>query len=164
MISEEAQKCPCGSGLPYSECCHKFIEEKELPETAEKLMRSRYSAYAKSEIDYLIKTSHPENRHLYNPDSIREWADKSEWQKLEILRTKNGKIGDYEGQVEFKAYYREDGSDKIHHELSNFRKKEGKWYFYQGLSPSVETKQKTGRNEPCPCGSGKKYKKCCAKI
>lgn len=157
--------CPCGSGLLYSECCELFISGIKTPLTAEKLMRSRYSAYAKTEIEYLINTTHQEQMHLYNPQTLQKWSENSLWLKLEIINTKDGGINDSSGQVEFIAHYIEDGIKKTHHELSYFKKENGKWYFVKGENPknSLIVKAKIGRNEPCHCGSGKKFKKCCGK-
>ena len=162
MINE---LCPCGSNKAFSECCESFIKEVKLPETAEKLMRSRYSAYDKKEIDYLFNTTYPEYQKYYDKESIRQWAAITVWKKLEVIRTVKGQTSDTTGQVEFKAYYSENGINKVHHELSDFKKENGKWFFQSGIQPQVKEikTEKIGRNDPCPCGSGKKYKKCCGK-
>ena len=76
-----------------------------------------------------------------------------------------GQPEDAEGFVEFKAYYTLGGEDVTHHEVASFRKEDGAWYFVEGepvrQQPFVREEPKVGRNDPCPCGSGKKYKKCC---
>jgi SEC-C motif-containing protein len=160
MINREL--CPCGSVSLYALCCGPLISGEQEAQTAEQLMRSRYSAYTKAEVDYIIATTHPDYREDYNPQSIRQWAETSEWQKLEIIRTEKGGESDNEGWVEFIAYYSEKKTDKQHHELSYFKKTDGSWYFFSGTTPVKPqiTTLKAGRNEPCPCGSGKKYKKC----
>ncbi len=160
-------KCPCGSNLSYEECCKPLISGERNAQTAEELMRSRYAAYTQSEVDYILSTTHPEHRAEYSEDSIREWADNATWHSLEILKTVDGTAQDEQGEVEFIVYYTQDGARTRHHELSEFRKKDGKWYFRDGKSikpkPLKHDTPKVGRNEPCPCGSGKKYKKCCRK-
>ncbi len=154
--------CPCGSGLLYSECCEPIIKNIKVASTAESLMRSRYSAYDKVEIEYLIETTYPTKRSLHKFESIKEWSENSRWEKLEVLSTKDGGVNDEVGQVEFIAHYNEHGIKRSHHELSYFKKENGKWFFEYGETPKkVELVAKVGRNDPCTCGSGKKYKKCC---
>lgn len=157
-------ECACGSGKEYSECCEPLIKGERKAETAEELLRSRYSAYAKVEADYLLNTLAPDQRENHDDEGTREWAEKSEWHGLEILKTEAGGPGDEEGDVEFVASYTFDGIRQKHHELAHFTKEEGTWYFENG-EPVTETfvrsEPKVGRNDPCPCGSGKKYKKCC---
>ncbi len=128
-------------------------------------MRSRYSAYAKGEIEYLRESLHPDQRGDYDPKSTRQWAEAAQWQKFEIIHTEAGGPEDEEGRIEFIATFLQEGVRKEHHELAAFRKVEGKWFFESGEvagpKPVVREAPKIGRNEPCPCGSGKKYKKCC---
>ncbi len=160
-------KCPCGSELPYVECCGPLIKGEKPAETAEQLMRSRYTAYVKKEIDYLAASLHPGHRKDFDPKSTRDWAESAEWHKLEILGTKAGGAGDTEGEVEFVATFTQKGKAMKHHELATFTKEDGQWYFVDGKAATpqqyVRSVPKTGRNEPCLCGSGKKYKKCCGK-
>jgi SEC-C motif-containing protein len=125
-------------------------------------MRSRYSAYAKGEIDYIIST-HEVKEDDIDRAATEEWSKKAEWKGLEIRATEAGGESDAEGMVEFVAKYRQEGKDLTHHERSRFRKTDGQWKYVEGaqVKPApVKAAPKTGRNEPCPCGSGKKYKKC----
>jgi SEC-C motif-containing protein len=159
------EKCPCGSGLTYSECCEPLIKGVRAAATPEQLMRSRYSAYAKAEIEYLQESLHPDQRGDYDPKSTRQWAESAEWEKFEIIRTEAGGPEDEEGTIEFIAAFTEGGAKKEHHERAKFKKVEGRWFFESGEAvarkPVVRESPKIGRNEPCICGSGKKYKKCC---
>ncbi|MEW6079572.1 MAG: YchJ family protein [Thermodesulfobacteriota bacterium] len=158
-------ECPCGSKQPYSQCCEPL--HKGAPAlTAEQLMRSRYSAYVKVELDYLQETIHPQKRADHNPDSAREWAEQSVWDRLEILETTGGGQDDQTGEVEFIAHYADaKGRKAMHHERALFEKDNGRWYFKDGNAVTPQTIRrdapKVGRNDPCPCGSGKKFKKCC---
>jgi SEC-C motif-containing protein len=162
--------CPCGSQKEYSNCCEPFITGKEIAPTPEALMRSRYTAYVKVAEPYLKETLAPESRGDYNEGDVREWAKKSEWLGLEILNAKGN-------SVEFVAKYRTQGKVLEHHEVSTFRKEGNRWYFVDGEShvheegkghehhkepqkPVVREEPKVGRNDPCSCGSGKKFKKC----
>jgi len=127
-------------------------------------MRSRYSAYALQEIDYILST------HIQNPDeevdreSTEKWAAESEWLGLDVVETEAGGAGDDEGVVEFIARYRLQGTDATHHERARFKRVDGRWLYSDGEmvkpKPVVRESPKVGRNEPCPCGSGKKYKRC----
>jgi SEC-C motif-containing protein len=126
-------------------------------------MRSRYSAYATRNVDYVLDTCVKDEDSSIDPEGTRKWAEESEWKGLEILKTEKGGPFDEEGTVEFKARYVQRGVLTVHHEISSFVKKEGRWLFESGeLIPEtvVRTQAKVGRNEPCPCGSGKKYKAC----
>lgn len=155
--------CPCGSTTPYAECCEPIIAGRRSASTAEQLMRSRYSAYVKVAIDYLYATTHPAHRKGYDHDGTREWAENSGWEGLEIIGTKRGGPEDSTGEVEFIAKFTEKGSARTHHELAMFKKEEGNWFFTDGkmVGQKPIVSNKVGRNEPCPCGSGAKYKKCC---
>ncbi len=158
------EKCPCGSGRAYEECCEPMIKGARQALTAEELMRSRYSAYVRVETDYIFDTTHPDHRQDYDPKGTRTWAENSQWDGLEIVDTSAGGPEESEGDVEFIARYREKGLRRQHHELAHFKKESGRWYFIEGSavaqSPIVRA-DKVGRNDPCPCGSGKKFKKCC---
>lgn len=128
-------------------------------------MRSRYSAYAIAAIDYLLASTHPETRPSYNASEIKNWAESTDWRQLEIINKMPGSANDSpaddtNAEVEFVAFYRQDEQLKQHHELSQFKKSAGRWYFYEGKQlPDI----KLERNCLCPCGSDKKYKKCCGR-
>lgn len=157
--------CPCGSNVSYAECCQPLIKAKQRALTAEQLMRSRYSAYVKKELGYILTSLHPEHRSDYDEKSTRAWAEGATWHSFEIVKAMRGGAEDVEGQVEFVVTYTEAGTKKEHHELSSFKKSDGTWYFTTGkpllAKQVVRVAPKTGRNDPCPCGSGNKYKKCC---
>ena len=157
--------CPCGSGSPFGECCEPVISGVKPAETAEKLMRARYTSYARAEMDFLFNSTHPEHREGYDHKGTREWAESAEWLGLEIVETDRGGDGESIGAVEFIARFRDKGGLREHHELARFKREEGKWLFTDGsmVKPKPITVQKIGRNEPCPCGSSLKYKKCCGK-
>jgi len=159
--------CPCGSNIPYAECCLPVIRGERPALTAEQLMRSRYSAYVKKEIGYILTSLHPDYRSDYDEKSTRDWAESAEWLTFTILDTKKGGAEDQEGEVEFAATFKEQGIQREHRELSSFKKHDGNWYFTTGKTqspkPVVRANPKIGRNDPCECGSGKKFKKCCGK-
>ncbi|WNM62461.1 YchJ family protein [Candidatus Nitrospira neomarina] len=158
-------QCPCQSGKTFNQCCEPIITGPKQAETAEQLMRARYSAYTQVQMDFIEKTHDPKTKHDIDLEANRKWAETTKWTGLEILSTKQGGIEDEAGLVEFKATFETEEGPQIHHELSEFRKHKGSWYFTDGKSPGVQTvvrsEAKIGRNDPCPCGSGKKYKKCC---
>lgn len=157
--------CPCGSGKPYSDCCGPLIEGERVAETAEALMRSRYSAFVMDEIGWLEQSLHPDHRAEHDAEAARNWAEKSEWTGLKVLQVTGGGPGDDDGTVEFIAGYLHKGKPHEHHETGRFTRHHGRWYYVDGrmVTPGTHRNegQKTGRNDPCPCGSGKKYKKCC---
>ena len=156
-------ECPCLSQKNYEECCGLIHSGEKTAQTAEELMRSRYSAFVKSEIDFIVETHHPETRSSVDKNEIETWAKDSEWKGLEILGTEEGTSEDEEGLVDFVANYEANGEEVSHKERSLFKKQDGVWYFYNAasLDPVKREGPKVGRNDPCPCGSGKKFKKCC---
>jgi len=157
--------CPCGSQKKYSDCCRPFILEGKDAPTAETLMRARYSAFAMGEIAFVEKSHHPETRDGFDVAETRRWSHESKWLGLDIIKTNSGSEKDLEGHVEFVAHYEFNQKKHDHHELADFRKKDGVWYFYDGKilqGTIVRDQPKIGRNDPCACGSGKKFKKCCA--
>lgn len=164
MMSSE---CACGSQQEYAECCGPFHEGTALPKTAVALMRSRYAAYVKSLIDYLVTTVHPDKRDGHDPDAIRNWSESSQWLGLEIIALKDGTDADTSGTVEFAARFRDKRGIHRHHEIATFKRVEDRWFFFDGVPPKLQTvvrdSPKMGRNDPCVCGSGRKYKKCCGK-
>jgi len=164
------KNCPCGSGRSYSQCCEIYISGKAKAPTAEALMRSRYSAYVEHETNYIINTCVHHDKDDIDYKSTRDWSEQSVWLGLSILDVTKGGISDTEGTVEFEAAYERNGMKDIHHEKAKFIKKatgentSTEWLYEEGsVSPRtvVRTSPKTGRNDPCPCGSGKKFKHCC---
>ena len=157
--------CPCGSNLEFDLCCSPVISGEREAVTAEALMRARYSAYAKCRIEFLHESLHPSHREDHDKNATRRWAENSEWLGLEIAATEAGQGADDEGMVEFIATFKEKGIVRRYQEQSQFKKDNGKWFFVDGkmVTPKTEVHAgpKIGRNEPCPCGSGRKFKKCC---
>ncbi len=121
--------CPCKSRLPYGECCARFHYGKALPETAEQLMRARYSAYFFGRIDYLVDTTHPDKKTPQTRAGIQALADVARWKFLTILSSSKGQAGDKTGKVEFVAEYYIDMVRHEHHEKSRFRRSRGLWKY-----------------------------------
>lgn len=155
--------CPCGSGTDYADCCEPIITGKKPAETAEQLMRARYSAHVKVDVDFIYDTTHPDHREGYDHKGTKSWAEKSEWHGLEIISTTDGGPKDETGEVEFIARFRDKDGVRSHHERGQFERKRKKWLFTEGemVKSKPLSVTKIGRNDPCSCGSGKKYKKCC---
>ncbi|NKB58020.1 MAG: hypothetical protein GKS00_16985 [Alphaproteobacteria bacterium] len=155
--------CPCGSGTELDLCCGRYFETLTAP-TAEALMRSRYSAHALGKGQYLSDTLSAKERADFDVAEFEAAFEQHKWVGLEIRETAGGGETDDTGTVEFVARYKDGSGPAIHHERSNFIREEGRWVFDGAVfNPKAPPRQveKVGRNEPCPCGSGKKYKKCC---
>lgn len=107
-------------------------------------MQSRYDAFVRMDGEYIAKTT------TKDMSSDMSGYENIEWLKLDILDAQNDK-------VEFKAYFRENEQIQVLHERSTFVKIDDEWLYDSGelFSTKIE------RNETCPCGSGRKYKKCC---
>ena len=129
-----SKKCHCGSGKIYNKCCgiaHSNIFDVE---TAEQLMKSRYSAFCMADGEYLHKSHHSSTRPKSKSErkEIEKWAKSVSWIKLEIINTSVGTKSDDFGTVEFKAYYLENGTTGIIHEKSTFEKENGHWVYFDG--------------------------------
>ncbi len=152
--------CPCGSGLNLAECCGPIIAGA-LAVTPEVLMRSRYSAFVLGQLDHVERTNAPEIGDDFNRAEAERTASEVQWQGLQVLSaSETGNTG----TVEFTIRFRRDGQEFGQHELASFRRDDSRWLYVSGTvgaKPAPRQVTKTGRNEPCPCHSGKKFKKCC---
>ena len=165
--------CPCGTGFPYTDCCGPLIRRVGHADTAEDLMRSRFTAFSLGHWSYLENSLHPDERS--GTEGLSQQQKGVRWTRLEILESRKGGALDNEGEVSFKAHFVQNGQNKILRETSKFLKIDGKWYYSQRASqtrsdpplasskPFQRANPKVGRNDPCPCNSGKKFKKCCGK-
>lgn len=151
MPVKKEPACPCGSGQLIKYCCGKYINYSQYPDTPEQLMRSRYTAYVLKNEEYLINSWHRSTR----PPSIELQSDTNQWKKLKIISALGNK-------VQFVAYFETIMNAKDHlfslYEESLFIKEEHLFYLEGN---DLKTTEIT-KNMPCPCRSGKKYKRCCA--
>ncbi len=155
--------CPCGSDRRLNDCCGPIVAGAPAA-TAEILMRSRYTAFTLANVDYLTATLAPEIRGDFDAAEAEETAKKTLWDGLEVQAVTGGGANERTGTVEFVARFRYSGERRVHHELASFRREGERWMCDGGeMNPKGPPRQvtKVGRNEPCPCGSGKKFKKCC---
>src|SRR5687767_2877101 len=161
-MTESNQACPCGSGTPFATCCEPIINGTREAETAEQLMRARYSAFVTGAIDFIVDSTHSRTRKEIDISFIREWSQTSTWRGLQIFETKV--VNENKAFISFEAQYTQNGQDQNHREKSLFEREDGQWRFVTGdelKNPTVRYETpRPGRNDPCPCGSGKKYKKC----
>jgi SEC-C motif-containing protein len=165
--------CPCrlmdSTKLTWEECCGPYLSGAKKPATAEILMRSRYSAMATEQIDYIENTQKKSADDDFDLEATVQWAKNSNWHGLKVTHTELGKENDVTGIVEFSAFFedKKTGNKLEHKERSTFEKINHQWLFVEGDmikgKPFKREGEKVGRNDPCSCGSGKKYKKCCGK-
>jgi SEC-C motif domain protein len=147
--------CPCGSNIPYTSCCLPILDNHGLAVTAEALMRSRYTAFVRKHEHHILASWYHKNR----PEKLNFEDYPVVWLGLEIHEIGDGLATDDSGMVEFTATYLENGQISKLREKSRFVRENDLWY-YLGGECSVK-RQKIERNGPCPCGSGKKFKRCC---
>lgn len=128
MNKKTTNLCPCCSAKSYQECCEPYhLWVKNAP-TAEALMRSRYSAYAMRNAEYLIKTWHPKTL----PKRLDETISEAKWIELVIHRSWDSDI-DNEAFVDFTARYRNiNGKAEKMHEISRFLKQGEHWFYIDG--------------------------------
>ena len=150
--------CPCGSGQAFANCCGPYLDGATVAPSAEALMRSRYTAYVRADVAYLNGSWDPATR----PASL-DLDQGPRWCGLEIIHCDQGHNEDDTGRVEFIASYLDGEHLRYLHEISSFVRHEGHWLYREGDIQPGRAAIKPGRNEPCPCGSGKKYKRCCAR-
>ena len=125
-------------------------------------MRARYSAFVTGAVDFIVNSTHPRPRKEIDLSFIQEWSETSTWHGLQILETKV--VNEDKALVSFEAHYTQNDKEQSHREKSVFEREDGEWKFVTGdelKNPTVRYETpRPGRNDPCPCGSGKKYKKC----
>ncbi len=144
------ETCPCGSGQAYSSCCQP-LHQGDFASTPESLMRSRFAAFVLQLPDYLTRTWHPSTR----PEEL-DLSGNPPWRSLTVLSS--SETGN-EGDVHFRAVYPQGGGWRYLEEKSRFVRVDGQWLYLSGETQEGELKP--GRNDRCPCGSGRKYKACC---
>lgn len=120
------KNCYCGSNKSFESCCRPFIQGIQFPKNPEELMRSRYTAYAIQNADYLLTTTHVSQQKYYSISEILEWAKNNTWLKLEVISAQ-------ENRVEFKAHYLDENlQEQVHHEHSTFKLEKEKWFYVDG--------------------------------
>lgn len=151
MMMNTKTPCPCGAAASYTECCQP-LHQGTPAASPEALMRSRYSAFAMGDSDYLLASWHPHTR----PTSLQLEPD-VRWRRL-VIHEAMPVSGDA-GVVRFTAISQQDGQWHQLTESSRFMKVDGYWRYHQG--DAVWVRLTPGRNDHCPCGSGRKLKHCC---
>jgi SEC-C motif-containing protein len=158
---DASRACPCGSGIAFGACCEPVHSGKRLAATAEELMRARFTAHVVGDFGFLHRTHKPTAHLPFVPVSEKP---STQWTRLVVHSHSQGRTPDL-SYVEFSAYATEDGVEKVLQEKAEFVREGGAWIYTrplrEGPAPFRVEKKKPGRNEPCPCGSGKKYKRCC---
>ena len=161
--------CFCSSGIDYTQCCAPVIQQHNA-QSPEQLMRSRFSAYCSHDVAYLERTWHPSQRAQNRAADILEFAQSVHFVKLEIRQAPRERPAAFVlptleypaeqiGYVEFVASFIAQDRLQHLHEISRFVQENGVWFYLDGsILPS--TAEKLGRNDPCPCHSGLKYKAC----
>ncbi len=122
--------CYCGNTETFENCCAQAHQNINQADTAEKLMRSRYAAYATANGDYLMRSHHSSTCPTKDKKDIVRWAKSVQWVKLDIISTHKGAINDTEGTVEFKAFYYTNEGLQMIHENSKFVKEKGHWVYF----------------------------------
>lgn len=126
------QSCPCCSGRPYGRCCEPFLLGNRVPETAEKLMRSRFTAYAAGRAAYLAATTAAAEREKLDMGELKEYCRTLKCVGLEILGTRAGGQEDTTGEVTFRAKLVLNGRRFLHKEHSRFVREDGRWVYLDG--------------------------------
>ncbi|MGL5224650.1 MAG: YchJ family protein [Aeromonas sp.] len=147
--------CPCGTARPLEQCCG-TLHHGAPAHSPEQLMRSRYSAFVLGLGEYLVHSWHP--AYLGALTAAELSHTDTCWDGLSIIASQGGP-DDETGMVEFKAWFIDEDARHCLHERSHFVRYQGRWVYTDGeCDPAPHC---VGRNDPCPCGSGKKHKKCC---
>lgn len=162
---EHQEHCFCGSGKDFGACCGPIMEGAALARTPEELMRARFSAHCKRDYAFLVTSTHPDHREGVSEEEISQWAQHVNWTELEVHSATPGE-NENQGHVSFTAHFTIKDTPQELREDASFEKLDGQWFYVDGhvygQEPYRREAPRVGRNEPCPCGSGKKYKKCCA--
>ena len=154
--------CPCGSGQLFASCCEPILNGEKQAPNAEALMRARFTAHARRDFKFLHTSYRATAATPYTPE---EGEPAMQWTKLVVHSHETVPENPDKAFVDFSAYGTEEGVEKVLHEKAEFLRIDGKWLYNRearlGPAPIKSAHPKVGRNEPCPCGSGKKYKHCC---
>ena len=154
--------CYCDSGLAFGECCQPFLTHQRRPETPVQLMRSRYSAFCQEDARYLHITWHSSMRTQNSVEQIQGAFRHTRWCKLSIEESVIDENGTH-GSVSFRAYYFEREKLGVLHESSRFEEENGEWRYLDGIIYHDSGRLSLGKNAPCFCGSGSKFKRCCGR-
>jgi SEC-C motif-containing protein len=155
------ENCPCGSGKAFGECCDAILTGKRPAATAEQLMRARYTAHVVHDFEFLHRT--------FRETALLPYVEvpappATTWTRLVVHAHEPGRSPET-AYVDFSAYGTDQGAGQVLHEKAEFVRQDGAWIYTravrEGPAPFKATVPKPGRNDPCPCGSGKKYKHCC---
>tara|TARA_R110000868_G_scaffold8205_7_gene42746 strand:- start:60376 stop:60816 length:441 start_codon:yes stop_codon:yes gene_type:complete len=144
--------CICGLSQNYADCCGRFIEGACTVETPEQLMRTRYVAFTQANADYVKATMAGKAAENFDLSNFTNWSKNCTWLPLMVLSSKQQ---GNKGTVEFETGYKDDSGSHFIHEISQFERIDGRWYYTDGKHVPTQS------NESCPCGSGKKFKRCC---
>ena len=160
MNDRKTDNCYCGSQVSFNQCCEPLLNGTKKAITAEQLMRSRYSAFCCANIDYLIDSHHVSKHQPNDRETLSSTIDQCQWLALRVNSTQKGLSTDSTGEVEFTATYLLNGKPTQLREKSQFVKEEDRWFYLEGDVFADTDSNKIGRNDPCWCNSGKKFKKC----
>ena len=125
-------QCPCGTEMAYDQCCGQYIQGASWPKTPKLLMRSRYTAYSRSDMDYIVATMRGKPLQGFDRHEALMSSEHVRWLKLEVLNAPP--YSKTKGTVEFKAHYLAAEKPYFMHEISEFRFKSGRWYYVDGVS------------------------------
>ncbi len=127
-----SRPCPCASKLTFDKCCEPYLTGRKAAETPEKLMRSRFSAYATRKVDYLIATTSAEERAKIDREELDSYCRTVSCISLKVVKTEQGGAQDETGTVLFHASLQINGKRMLHRELSRFKREEGRWVYVDG--------------------------------
>lgn len=127
-----SRPCPCTSKNTFEKCCEPYLTGRKVPETAEKLMRSRFTAYATRKVDYLLATTCEDERSKLDRKELEDYCRNVSCVSLKIAKTEGGGPQDETGTVLFYASLQVNGRRMLHRELSRFRRENGRWVYVDG--------------------------------
>ena len=158
-MSASTELCPCESKKLFTQCCQPLLLGEKTAQTPEQLMRSRFTAFYRADAwGYVLRTWHPEHRPAVSEAELAAEGRSAKWEKLEI---RDAKMEGDLGEVTFCAWYRDQSGLHPHLERSQFVRWQGEWVYTVGEFLPYARAAKIKPNDTCPCGSGKKYKRCC---
>ncbi|WP_206485540.1 YchJ family metal-binding protein [Thalassotalea sp. G2M2-11] len=160
--------CFCGNSKAFEQCCQLIITGDKQANTPESLMRSRYSAYASNNADYIYQTYAEQSKAQQSLTDIAAWASQTQWLRLSVLQSDDITLDEYiHGNdktlpvVHFIAFYLHDKTFYHMEEASRFTIEDQQWRYLDGDIITHQALKTPKRNDPCLCGSTKKFKQCC---
>lgn len=160
----KAKLCPCGSNQPYIDCCQLVHADIKCASLPEQIIRARFAAMSMGNMDFFAESIVEEHRHLLDGDRVLKEIRRLEFHSVEIRKVERKGLLRRRATVYSRHARSKHGVIATHTERTYLRRESRAWRVENiEINPPADAVSKIGRNVSCPCGSGRKYKRCCGR-